>query len=146
MKDVTFEMDAKEEKHFQDIKFVISHPHILQLPNFEQQFMLHIVVQHSGGCSFKLTYEKEALVCVFGIQKFCSCLHYSEFNLKTEIGELTWLSSYSKQLIKLVDGSLRLTRFRFKITHVQRMENTLADAFSRMFNLPNLCARKKMMK
>ena len=151
-----------EEQHnnaFQYVKQLLTSPPILILPRLDLPFILSVdassvalgaVLQQSidnkllpvAYASRILSraerrysaYEREALACVWGCERFCHFLEGTEFELKTDNQALAWLWESRKQLGKLARWVERLSRFRFVLKHVSGSDNVVADSLSRMFD------------
>lgn len=77
---------------------------------------------------------KEALACLFGVEKFATYLKSSEFDLYTENRVLGLLFNHCYQFGKIGHCVYCILKFRFKIHHISGKENMVADALSRIFD------------
>lgn len=162
-KGVVFEWTAERDKSFHCLKRALCNSPVLRLPDFTRRFSLHVdasskalgaVLQQvdlteeghplaplayasrtlTAGERKLSAYEKEALACLFGMEKFQCYLDCTEFDLYTDNQALSWILGHPNQLGKIGRWVLRLSRFRYKVHHVSGKLNVVADALSRMFD------------
>jgi len=79
------------------------------------------------------TYEKECLGVIFGCEKCRAYLEHKEFEVQCDNLALCWLLKRVKDVGRLGRWILRLSSFKFKVTHTRGTDNVVADALSRMF-------------
>ena len=79
------------------------------------------------------TYEKECLAVLFGCEKCQVYLEHKQFELQCDNLALCWLLKRVKDVGQLGRWILRLSPFKFKVTHTRGADNVVADALSRMF-------------
>ncbi|KAJ4430483.1 hypothetical protein ANN_22699 [Periplaneta americana] len=79
-------------------------------------------------------YELEALVVLFGVEKFRMYLEHSRFILQTDNQALSWVLAHTHKSGRLVRWALRISAFHFSVEHVRETQNVVADTVSRMFD------------
>ena len=79
------------------------------------------------------TYEKECLGVIFGCEKCRAYLEHKEFELQCDNLAMCWLLKRVKDVGRLGRWILRLSSFKFKVTHTRGTDKVVADALSRMF-------------
>jgi hypothetical protein len=162
-KGVSFIWRAEHQKAFDLLKQALCEAPVHQIPDFTKEFILVTdandravsAVLHqrvSGGlaaisCHSRLltdaekkysTYEKECLAVLFGCEKCRTYLEYKEFEIHCDILALCWLLRRVKDVGRLGRWILRLAPFKFKVVHTRGVDNVVADALSRMFELGNI--------
>ncbi|KAJ8869780.1 hypothetical protein PR048_028788 [Dryococelus australis] len=75
-------------------------------------------------------FEKEALACVWGVEKF----NTASLILFTDNQALTWLYSHPKHIGKIGRWIMRLNGFHFNIIHIWGKANVIASCLSRMYD------------
>jgi transposase InsO family protein len=161
-KGAKFEWGTPQEGAFQFLKEAISKPPVLRMADFSKPFVLQtdasgvalgaVLSQEVNGirqpvayASRTLTaqerkassvYELECLAVVFGIEKFLKYLEHREFILETDNQALSWLLSHPRQLGKIGRWVAKISALKFIVRHIQGAQNTVADALSRMFEVP----------
>ncbi|KAJ8886056.1 hypothetical protein PR048_012262 [Dryococelus australis] len=116
---VLFVWGNAQQKRFEKLKYAISHPPVLSLPQFYESGC-SVLLQRKCG-EFKpvafasrtltgteqvnIMYLTEALTSIYGVENFAAYLQHSEFDLITDNEALTWLFSHPCQLGKLGSGS-----------------------------------------
>lgn len=158
-KNQSFIWESEQEHAFVTLKSKLATAPALYLVDFNQRFTLHVdasaialgvaLGQWHDGVNVPVAfgsrllteserhlsaYEKEALACVYGVEKFSTYLDSNEFDLYTDNQALSWLLGHSNHFGKLGRWVYRLTRYRFKIHHVKGETNIVADSLSRMFD------------
>ena len=78
-------------------------------------------------------YELEALAVLFGIEKFRLYLEHAEFDLHTDNQALSYILARPRKSGRLARWAVRISAFKFKVTHLRSSQNVIADALSRMF-------------
>jgi hypothetical protein len=73
---------------------------------------------------------------LFGTDKFRPYLEHAEFLLETDNQALSWLFSHPRQLGKIGRWVVKISSLKFKVQHVRGTQNVVADALSRMFDVP----------
>jgi hypothetical protein len=81
-------------------------------------------------------YELECLAVLFGTDKFQKYLEHQEFVLETDNQALSWLLAHPRQLGKIGSWVARISALNFEVRHVKGSQNIVADALSRMFEIP----------
>ena len=79
------------------------------------------------------TYEKECLAVIFWCEKCRVYLEHKQFELQCDNLALWWLLKIVKNVGRIGSWILRLSPFKFKVTHTRGTDNVVADALSRMF-------------
>jgi hypothetical protein len=147
---------------FNKLKVAISQPPVLRMADFSKPFILQtdasglalgaVLSQEFDGCrqpiayaSRTLTaqerkassiYELECLAVLFSTDNFRSYLEHAEFLLETYNQALSWLLSHPRQLGKIGRCRVKISSLTFKAQHVRGTQNVVADALSRMFDVP----------
>jgi hypothetical protein len=86
------------------------------------------------------TYKLECLAVLFGMEKFRKYLEHQEFVLQKDNQALSWLLAHPRQLGKIGRWTAKITAFKFEVRHIRGTQNNVADALSRMFEIPPLDA------
>jgi hypothetical protein len=158
-KGVHFEWRAEHQAAFEGLKRALSSAPVLQIPDFGKDFVLatdaseraiSAVLQQRVGDDLApisyysrvlspaerqySVYEKECLAVLFGCEKARSYLEHKEFELYYDNLALCWLLKRAKDVGRLGLWVLRLSPFKFKVTHTRGVENVVADALSRVFD------------
>ena len=79
-------------------------------------------------------YELEVLAVLFGIEKFRLYLEHSEFELHTDNQALRFVLARPRKSGRLARWAVRISAFKFKVTHIRSSQNRIADTLSRMFD------------
>ena len=78
-------------------------------------------------------FELEALAVLFGIEKFRMYIEHVHFDLETDCQALSWVLAKPRTTGRIARWAVRLSAFKFTVTHIRGADNTVADALSRMF-------------
>jgi hypothetical protein len=150
----------EQQASFESLKRALSEAPVLQIPDFEKEFVLvtdvsdaavsAVLNQRVNGVlapiSFhsKLlspcerrrysTYEKECLAALFGCEKCGEYLEHKEFELQCDNLALCWLLRNVKDVGRLGRWILRLALYKFRVVHTKGLDDVVADALSRMFD------------
>lgn len=145
------------EEAFRRLKRLHSSAPILQSPNFEKPFTLHIdassyalgavLLQNSTNndilhpiCYFssKLrphqlnysTVEKEALALVVALEHFALYLSSSphKISVYSDHNPLTFINTMKSKNLRILRWALRIQPYAFEISHMKGPDNVLADA------------------
>jgi hypothetical protein len=81
-------------------------------------------------------YELECLAVLFGTDKFRRYLEHREFLLETDNQALSWSLSHPRQLRKIGRWVARISALKFEVRYIRGTQNIVADALSRMFEVP----------
>ena len=78
--------------------------------------------------------EKECVAIKLGVEAFTVYLIGKEFTIQTDHRALQWLSKFQNMNSRLMRLSIALQPYKFKIHHSMGLENTNADALSRILD------------
>ena len=156
-KGVPFVWAEEQQKAFDKLKRALCEAPVLQIPDFSWDFVLAtdasdvavsaVLQQKVNGSLVPIsyhskilspaergysTYEKECLGVIFGCEKCRVYLEHKQFELQCDNLALCWLLKRVKGVGRLGRWILRLSPFKFKVTHT-RGTDVVADALSRMF-------------
>lgn len=156
-----FKWGQEQQEAFDSLKSQLSNPPLLHSPRFDQQFVLQTdasdralgaVLQQWHGkhlvpiayasrllSSSEIntsTYEKEGLAAVWACERFAKFIEHSHFILQTDNQALSWLKAQPHSLGKIGRWLYRLSAFSFEVQHISAHDNPVADALSRLFELP----------
>jgi hypothetical protein len=73
---------------------------------------------------------------LFGTEKFLKYIEHQEFTLETDNQALSWLVSHPRKLGKIGRWVAKISALKFQVRHIRGTQNIVADALSRMFDLP----------
>lgn len=157
-KAVKFKWGDEQQQAFEKLKEKISNPPVLAMADFSRPFVLQtdacgralaavLLQEFPEGrrpiafASRTLTqqerklsmYELEALAVLFGIEKYRMYLEHVEFLLETDNQALSWVLGRPRKTGKIARWALRISAFRFKVSHIRSSANVVADTLSRMF-------------
>ena len=157
-KGVTWVWGQEQQKAFEELKHALCEAPVLQIPNFSRDFVLTtdasdvavsaVLQQRIDGSLLPIsyhsrilspaergysTYEKECLGVIFGCEKCRIYLEHKPFELQCDNLALCWLLKRVKDVGRLGRWILRLSPFKFTVTHTRGIDNVVADALSRMF-------------
>ena len=157
-KNVPFVWGDEQARCFDKLKMAITSPPVLSIPDFSKQFVLQtdacgtavaavLLQQHEDGrrpvafASRSLTdqerkystYELEALAVLFGMEKFKFYLEHQEFRLETDNKALSWVLARPRKTGRVARWAVRISAFRFTVSHISGSLNCVADALSRIF-------------
>jgi hypothetical protein len=162
-KNARFQWGPEQQVAFDALKQAIAQPPVLRMADFNSRFILQtdasgvalgaVLSQETEGvrqpiayASRTLTaqerkassvYELECLAVLFGTDKFLKYLEHQEFTLETDNQALSWLLSHPRQLGKIGRWVARISALKFEVKHIRGTLNVVADALSRMFELPS---------
>ena len=130
---------------------------ILQLPDFQKQFVLRtdasqegigaVLMQESNGQLFPVSYysrklraaeknystvEKELLAVVEGVKKYYFFIYGDEFVLETDHLPLASLKTSKNSNARLMRWALYLQQFQFTVKYIKGQTNVGADFLSRL--------------
>ena len=159
-KDVKFRWEEAQQEAFDSLKRALISPPVLAVPNFQERFILQtdasatalaaVLLQESSGSRRAVayasrtltfqerkysTYELEALAVLFGTEKFKFYLEHSEFSLETDNKALSWVLSRPRKTGRIARWAVRLSAFKFTVQHIKGVDNSVADALSRMYEM-----------
>jgi hypothetical protein len=149
---------AEEQEAFDKLKRALCEAPVLQVPDFSRDFVLAtdasdvavsaVLQQSVNGSLVPISYhsrilnsaergystnEKECLAVIFGCENCRVYLEHKQFELQCDNLALCWLLKRVKDVGHLRRWILRLSPFKFKVTHTRGTDNVVADALSRMF-------------
>ena len=84
------------------------------------------------------TYELEALVVLFAVEKFRMYLEHLEFDLETDNLALSWCLARPRKTGRLARWAVRFSAFKFVPHHIKGSDNVIADSLSRMFQCEDI--------
>jgi hypothetical protein len=143
-KGVKFLWNSEQQAAFESLKRALSEAPVLQVPNFEKEFVLvtdasdrtilavlnQRVGEHLAPVSYYSrllspaehnysTYEIECLAFLFGCEKCRSYLEHGECELQCDNLARCWLLKRVKEIGRLGRWILRLAPFKFKVVHTR---------------------------
>lgn len=150
-------LDEAYKKSFETCKELLTNAPLLQFPDFTKPFILTtdasnfaigaVLSQGIVGsdkpiafASRKLsdtesrysTIEKELLAVVWAVKYFRPYLYGRKFTIYTDHRPLAWLNSLKEPNSKLTRWRLRLQDYDFNVQYKKGLQNTNADALSRV--------------
>lgn len=156
-KDKRFEWGENQQNAFDKLKYILTTPPLLALPDFDQKFVVTtdasdvgigavLQIQKDNAllpvhyASRKLTpqesrystYKKEFLACLFGVEKFRPYLN-KKFILQTDNIAVSYIMNTKKPLGQLARWAIRLAEFDFETVHIRGILNNVSDCLSRMY-------------
>lgn len=160
-KNARFVWGEPQRRSFEALKEAISTPPVLQVPDFEKEFVLvcdasdmavSAVLNQRGEAGLApiafasrllsaterkySTYEKECLAVVWGCERFRVYLEHTPFILHTDNQALSWLLKQVRELGRIGRWVLRLAAFKFTVVHVAGKANVVADCLTRQYERP----------
>ena len=157
-KGVEFLWGVVHQKAFQRLKECIVTPPVLVMPDFSRRFILQtdaspvalgaVLLQDTPEGRRAISYasrtltsqerkysvfELEALAVLFGTEKFRMYIEHVHFDLETDCQALSWVLAKPRTTGRIARWAVRLSAFKFTVTHIGGADNTVADAMSRMF-------------
>ena len=148
---------ALQEEAFMTLKSLLCKEPILQLPDFNKQFILRtdasqegigaVLMQEINGQLFPVSYysrklraaernystvEKELLAVVEGVKKYYFYLYGDEFMLETDHLPLASLKTSKNANARLMRWALYLQQFQFSVRYIKGQTNVGADFLSRL--------------
>jgi hypothetical protein len=138
---------------FEELKKAMTSTHVLQLPDFNKQFVVEtdacdssigaVLMQEQHPLSFlskplstthqQLSiYEKEFLALIMAVERWRPYLQRGEFLVRTDHQSLTFLEDQTLQSPLQRKAMARLMGLQFKIVYRQGAENLAVDALSRV--------------
>lgn len=158
-KKVKFNWSETCQTAFERLKYCISNPPVLHLPDFEKEFILMTDASEYGvgGClmqelngnrvpigyhSQKLNssqlawtiFEKECYACISSFNKFNQFLQLKPFLLITDNQALAFVLSTKRKVGKLARWVAQLMSMPFYIQHCKSQENPVSDCLSRLYD------------
>ena len=134
---------------------IIQYP-VLRIPDFEQTFYLKtdasnrgigaVLMQEDNNVRHLVMYlsknlnvaeesysaiEKECLAIIKSVQKLREYLLGREFVTECDHFPLQWLNEAKDNNMRLLNWSMLLQKYRFKICHIPGVKNAVADLLSR---------------
>lgn len=156
-----FKWGKEQQTAFDSLKVLLSNPPLLHSPRFDQQFILQTdasdralgaVLQQWRGKDLVpvayasrllsnseiniSTYEKEGLAAIWACERFAKFIEHTHFILQTDNQALSWLKAQPHSLGKIGRWLYRLSAFSFEVQHISAHDNPVADALSRLFEVP----------
>ena len=147
-----------QQQAFDQLKEKIMNPPVLGIADFSRKFILQTDACGSAVAAVLLQefpegrkpiayasrtlsrqekkfsiYELEALAVLFGIEKFRLYLEHAEFDLHTDNQALSYVLARPRKSGRLARWAVRISAFKFKVTHLRSSQNVIADTLSRMF-------------
>lgn len=155
-KDVKFKWTDVEQQAFDKLKFAVTNPPILFLPDFSKEFVITADASDTGlGAILQIrengnlypvhyasrtlsraeraysTYKKEFLACLFAVEKFRLYLS-KKFILQTDNMAVSYVLKKNAATGQLARWALKLAEFDFSIEHIKGTLN-IADTLSRLY-------------
>lgn len=155
-KNVKFLWSDACEQSFQYFKNCLTHPPILQFPDFDKTFILTtdasivavsaILSQGNPPDDLPIAYASRTLLdaetryvtseieisaILFAIRHFKTYIGFSHFIIKTDCQALQWLQQVKSPNSRLLKWKLKLAGYDFEIKHIKGTHNTVADCLSR---------------
>lgn len=146
-----------QEEAFETLKSLLCKEPILQLPNFDKQFILRtdaskegigaVLMQESNGQAFPVSYysrklraaeknystvELELLAVVEGVKKYYFYLYGDQFVIETDHLPLASLKTSKNANARLMRWALYLQQFQFSVKYIKGQANVGADFLSRL--------------
>lgn len=155
-KQVNFIWSAEAETAFLALKEAMTSTPVLQLPNFQKQFIVEtdacdtgigaVLMQDSHPIAFlskalspthqQLSiYEKEFLALIMAVERWRPYLQRGEFIIRTDHYSLSYLDDQVLQSPLQRKAMAKLMGLQFKICYKKGVENTAADSLSRVGHL-----------
>ena len=153
-----FMWGPEQQQAFDKLKETIMNPPVLGMADFSRRFILETDACGSAVAAVLLQefpegrkpiayasrtlsrqekkfsiYELEALAVLFGIEKFRLYLEHAEFDLHTDNQALSYVLARPRKSGRLARWAVRISAFKFKVTHLRSSQNVIADTLSRMF-------------
>lgn len=147
-----------QQKAFDGLKTFVMNPPVLGIADFSRKFILQTDACGSAVAAVLLQdfpegrkpiayasrtltkderkysiYELEALAVLFGIEKFRLYLEHAEFELHTDNQALSFVLARPRKSGRLARWAVRISAFKFKVSHIRSSQNLIADTLSRMF-------------
>ena len=147
------------QRAFDGLKFAITHPPVLRLPNFCLDFVVQtdasdvgiggVLLQEEEGFRQPIAYasrklraaernysviEKECLSVVWAVKKFHRYLYGRAFDLKVDHKPLQYLKRAKNLSARLMRWALSLQSYSFRVKAIPGKENVCADYLSRLYN------------
>jgi hypothetical protein len=152
-----FKWNEAAGKAFDSLKYAVTHPPVLRLPDFSKPFTIEcdasglgigaVLMQEGqpiafmsqalkGKALFYSTYEKELLSLVSAVQKWRPYLLGQSFKIKTDQQSLKFLLEQKVGTVTQQRWMSKLLGYDFVIEYKRDKENKVADALSRVFEEP----------
>ena len=156
-KDANFEWKEAQENAFQHLKSQLIKQPILQYPDFSQEFLLTTDASNQGlgavlsqgpvGKDLPVAYasrslnkaelhyttsEKELLAIVWAIKYFRPYLYGRKFKIVSDHKPLVWIMNVKDPGSRLMRWRIHLAEYNYEIVHKSGVQNTNADALSRI--------------
>ena len=147
-----------QEQAFNTLKYCISSPPILRLPDFSKEILLQtdasndglgaVLLQEEDDTKHHIAFasrklldreknyaciERECLAVVWGIQKFQNYLYGRHFILEVDHQPLQYLGKTQYQNGRLMRWALALQPYHFTVHAIKGSENVGADFLSRVY-------------
>jgi hypothetical protein len=163
-KGAQFVWGREQQAAFERLKKAISQPPVLAMDDIGKK--VHLANQCQWGCvgggtvPGKLCFSAAHNICIphldqpraqiffhlrvgmcrgtFGTVKFRKYVEHQEFVLETDNQALSWLLVHPRQLGKIGRWKAKKTAIKFEVRHDRGTQNIVADALSRMFEIPPL--------
>ena len=142
---------------FDQLKEKITNPPVLGIADFSKRFILQTGACGSAVATVLLQefpegrkpiayalrtlskqennfsiYELKALAVSFGIEKFRLYLEHAEFDLHTDNQALSYVLDRPRKSGCLARWAVRISAFKFKVTHLRSSQNVIADTLCHM--------------
>ena len=157
-KDTRFVWKPHHNNQFEKLKRLMSSDPIIRMPDLNRQFILRTdasdkamaaILQQvdDNGHKYVVEYfskkftecqqryatvEKEATAVKTAIDRWSTYLRGRHFTLETDHRPLVWLRSMASRNNKLARMAIDLSEYDFNVIHIKGVENTDADALSRI--------------
>ena len=72
-------------------------------------------------------FELKALAVLLGAEKFRMYIEHVHFELQTDCRALSWVLAKPRTTGRISRWAVRLSAFKFSVTHIRGTDNTVAD-------------------
>ena len=159
-KGVRFQWGEAQASSFEQLKLAIANPPVLATADFSRRFIIQTDASSVAVAAVLLqqfpegrkpiayasrtlndqerkysAYELEALAVLFAVEKFRMYVEHVEFDLETDNQALSWCLARPRKVGRLARWAVRLSAFKFVPKYIRGVDNFVADALSRMFDL-----------
>jgi hypothetical protein len=165
LKKKEFSWNSKADAAFLQLKEAMVSTPVLALPNFQRQFVVEtyacdtgigaVLMQDGHPVAFLSKalsvqhralsiYEKEFLALLMAVERWRPYLQRNEFVIKTNHHSLTYLEEQNLQTPMQRKVMSRLMGLQFRIQYKKGVDNSAADALSRVTHVHQLLAISKV--
>ncbi|OMJ26127.1 Retrovirus-related Pol polyprotein from transposon [Smittium culicis] len=129
LKNDTYDWNSECETAFQSLKMAMTSEPVLAHPDTSMPYIMKLFTAEVNYC----VSDKEALVVVYGFNKFHHYVHGSCTELHTDHRALITALKNEDPRGRIARWNSALQAYDFTVKHVKGLDNTLTDALSRDF-------------